>query len=415
MKCHRISRIGAVLVGLAAISAAGCSEGSGSGGGIVVAGGSTASGGAHENGGSTATSASGGASATGGTNVTGGATGTGGVTGSSGTTSAGGATRSGGATSTGGGTATGGATGTGGTRSTGGTSSGGSAAGGAATGGAGSGGRATGGNSSGGSATGGAATGGAGSGGRATGGNSSGGAASGGSATGGSAAGGSTGGPTVPRLTNGTSGVTTRYWDCCRPTCAWLANAQKSGMSSAATACAKDGVTKLPESAGTACGGGTAYQCSWGAPWSVSPTLSYGYAAFNGNTCGKCYQLDFSGKLAGKSMIVQALNTGGIAANQFDLLIPGGGVGANNACTGTASIDQWGNVSGGSTFGGFPSTCGSNMSCITTMCQTAFGGDAGLMAGCDWYTGWFAGTSNPSMVYAQVPCPADITNRSGLK
>jgi hypothetical protein len=153
----------------------------------------------------------------------------------------------------------------------------------------------------------------------------------------------------------------------------------------------------------------------------VGSNLSYGYAAHNGGNCGKCYQLDFTGSgdntgaqtLAGKIMIVQVVNTGGIAANQFDLLIPGGGVGANNACTGSGK--QWGDVSGGSTYGGFLTTCGYNMSCITSMCTAAFGSNSGLMAGCNWFVGWFAAASNPSVKYAEVTCPAELTNKSSLK
>jgi len=187
-------------------------------------------------------------------------------------------------------------------------------------------------------------------------------------------------------------------------------------MSSPATACAKDGTTVLGQNAGSACGGGTAYQCNWGVPWAVSNTLSYGYAAFNGNNCGKCYQLDFTGgKVQGKSMIVQVINVGDMGAGTFDLLIPGGGVGANNACT-AGSNPQWGSGKNpGVRYGGFPSTCGSNMSCITSMCQAAFGNNSALMAGCDWYTGWFGGSSNPGVRYAQVSCPSAITSKSGMR
>jgi len=73
--------------------------------------------------------------------------------------------------------------------------------------------------------------------------------------------------------------------------------------------------------------------CYWGAPWSVSDTLSFGFAAYNGVDCGTCFQIQFTGKgqyndkdpgsvaINGKTMIVQVINIGGIAANQFDLLI----------------------------------------------------------------------------------------------
>ena len=31
------------------------------------------------------------------------------------------------------------------------------------------------------------------------------------------------------------------------------------------------------------------------APWSVSSRLAYGFAAFNGGSCGTCYQIEFTG------------------------------------------------------------------------------------------------------------------------
>jgi hypothetical protein len=246
-------------------------------------------------------------------------------------------------------------------------------------------------------------------------------APTGGASTGGAtttATGGTSTGPTVAPLTNGTDGKTTRYWDCCKPSCGWKANAQQSGKSSPATSCGKDGTSSVGVDTQSICSGGTAYQCNWGAPWQVSSTLSYGYAAYNGNNCGKCYQLDFTGSgdnagaqsLKGKSMIVQAVNIGNIASNQFDLLIPGGGVGANNGCS-----NQWNNADLGSTNGGFLAACGTNTSCVTSMCQTAFGSNSGLMAGCTWFTGWFASANNPGIKYAEVSCPAEITNKSGLK
>ncbi len=96
--------------------------------------------------------------------------------------------------------------------------------------------------------------------------------------------------------------------------------------------------------------GGTAFMCWSGVPWQVGPNLSYGFAAASGGNyrCGRCYQLQFTGGgqqgqnnsvLNGKMMIVQVINNGGVQANQFDLLIPGGGVGEFDACT-----NQWGSI-----------------------------------------------------------------------
>jgi hypothetical protein len=225
-------------------------------------------------------------------------------------------------------------------------------------------------------------------------------------------------------LTNGKDGTTTRYWDCCKPSCGWSANAAQNGKSPTRS-CSIDGTTTVSADTQSACTGGTAYQCFAAAPWAVSDTLAYGFAATGGGnaSCGKCYQLDFTGTgdngnasaLSKKSMIVQAINIGSdVASSQFDLLIPGGGFGIYNACAGSSSTAQWGNVNGGAQYGGFLSTCGTNMSCVTNMCQAAFGNKPALMAGCQWFTTWFNGASNPRIKYAEVPCPAALTAKSGM-
>jgi hypothetical protein len=163
--------------------------------------------------------------------------------------------------------------------------------------------------------------------------------------------------------------------------------------------------------------------CYWGAPWSVSDTLSFGYAAHNGVPCGTCYQLQFTGKghygtnagstaLNGKTMIVQVINIGGIDSNQFDLLIPGGGVGANNACTSGSS--QWGSVDIGAQSGGILTTCKSDKACVDQKCKAAFGDKPLLLAGCSWFSGWFSDADNPEVVYQKITCPSEITDKSGF-
>jgi len=172
----------------------------------------------------------------------------------------------------------------------------------------------------------------------------------------------------------------------------------------------------------SACNNGGAFMCYWGAPWAVSDTLAFGYAAHNGVACGTCFQLDFTGKghyganagaqsLSNKTMIVQVINIGGIESAQFDLLIPGGGVGANNACTGGPS--QWGNVDIGQTNGGILASC-KDKACVTQKCQTAFAGKKQLLDGCAWFTDWFNIADNPEMTFKQIACPSEITQRSGM-
>jgi hypothetical protein len=171
-------------------------------------------------------------------------------------------------------------------------------------------------------------------------------------------------------------------------------------------------------------GGGTAYMCWSGVPWSLDDTLSYGYAAASGSNyaCGRCYQIQFTGTnntngdkkgtptLNGKTMIVQVINNGGVQANQFDLLIPGGGVGALNACS-----TQWGSgVDLGTQYGGWLSECNGSASCVMGKCQSAFSSKPELMAGCNWFLGWFGASNNPDFVYQKIACPSGLTQASGL-
>ena len=118
------------------------------------------------------------------------------------------------------------------------------------------------------------------------------------------------------------SGTTTRYWDCCKPSCAWPGK----GDSGVVGTCDVNDQPLSDSNAKSGCeGGGTAYMCSSQAPWAVSDDLAYGFTAVSGNNpkCCQCWQLTFtSGPISGKKMIVQATNTGGDVGNtQFDLAV----------------------------------------------------------------------------------------------
>jgi len=143
------------------------------------------------------------------------------------------------------------------------------------------------------------------------------------------------------------SGSTTRYWDCCKGSCAWSG---KADVSSPVKMCDKNDQPLADANAASGCQGGDAYMCSDQSPWAVSDTLAYGFAAVSipggseASWCCACYELTFtSTSIAGKKMIVQATNTGAdLAGGQFDLAMPGGGVGIYNGCT-----DEWGAPSSG--------------------------------------------------------------------
>ena len=178
----------------------------------------------------------------------------------------------------------------------------------------------------------------------------------------------------------------------------------------------------------------TRTSCYSFAPWAVSDTLAYGFAAFNASSCGQCYQLQFTGQshngnadpgstsLCGKTMIVQVVNIGNITQGQFDLMIPGGGVGQNTGACPT----QWGVPASmlGDVNGGLLLTCqqqnGSyqaQLSCTKNACASLFtsSNESSLLAGCNWIADWFGGASNPNVLYQPVACPSAITSVSGLQ
>jgi len=124
------------------------------------------------------------------------------------------------------------------------------------------------------------------------------------------------------------SGQTTRYWDCCKPSCGWT---QKTNSGKLIGTCSKSD-QPLNDNGATRSGcdsGGSAFMCSNQSPWAINETVSYGWAAvrISGQTettwCCACYELTFtSGPVAGKKMIVQASNTGGdLGQNHFDLAV----------------------------------------------------------------------------------------------
>ena len=216
---------------------------------------------------------------------------------------------------------------------------------------------------------------------------------------------------------------TTRYWDSCKPSCAWTGNAGGS-PNGVATSCNVNGV-KLSNSAdaANACQqNGPSYTCMGQVPWRVSDNESYGFAASHSNgDCGKCFKLTFTsdgeggtvgGSIINKTMTVMVSNIGGdVGGDQFDLMIPGGGVGIYNALT--TQISQNGgpsNPSLGNQYGGFRAQCGANATCIKNMCDAAFNsaGLADLKAGCYWFIDWFKVANNPIATKQEVSCPAAL-------
>lgn len=180
-----------------------------------------------------------------------------------------------------------------------------------------------------------------------------------------------------------------------------------------------------------ACTGGGGFACYDFAPWAVSEDLAYGFVAFNRGGCGTCYELTFTGEsnsqpddpgskaICGKRMIVQVVNIGGIQGNQFDIMIPGGGVGDFDACS-----RQW-NAGGnlGERYGGLQLACQKNgnndienrKTCTQNACNQLFSRSelSSLKAGCNWSVDWLQTADNPKMRFRQVDCPQELRQKSG--
>jgi uncharacterized repeat protein (TIGR02543 family) len=204
------------------------------------------------------------------------------------------------------------------------------------------------------------------------------------------------------------SGVTTRYWDACKPSCGWNGNISGS-PNGLCKSCDISGAPISGEGGNSSCQNGPAFTCMKQAPWRVDDNLSYGFVANNKVGCGKCVELSFTNTtISGKKMIVMVSNFGNLSGDaHFDIMIPGGGVGDFDALT--RQIQQGGgnNSDMGARYGGFRAKCGANESCIRDMCDKAFGtaGLADLKAGCYWYIDWFKMADNPNVTYREVTCP----------
>ena len=270
-------------------------------------------------------------------------------------------------------------------------------------------------------------------------------------------------------------GWNTRYWDACKPHCSWISNGQEgktdtttqesyvAGMTTARNcnihdvevptftlAAYKDGKEGLnPNWMGytgttSACGAAKekgVFTCTDMAPIQVTENLSYGYVAGTADgKCGKCFHLQYDGHfkdekegnspkathiaLKGKHMIVMASNIGHdvaggeekLPAGQFDLMVPGGGVGAFDAL----SVQVNGqNINWGAGFGGFLSECQNRsncgydgslecyQNCVKDMCDVAFGnsGLPNLLRGCHWFADWYMAADNPTYYIEEVECP----------
>ncbi len=285
-------------------------------------------------------------------------------------------------------------------------------------------------------------------------------------------------------------GVTTRYWDGCRPSCSFIGNIGKPNPWIISRACAKDGTSEIPliylnprsNEWGTyytavPCAKEAdqawprsqtykdwvsdhpdfpkeshAYTCFDMAPHVVNDTLAYAFAATLETTlaCGKCAQLQFNNDwtydskprvthraLKGKTLIVMANNTGTVGENHFDIMIPGGGLGAFDCFSEQIGLPkgsfppQLGRVMGGLLSDCiFPAgedaakygttsdrfTLDTWQKCLSDKCHKAFDGKPkNLLDGCLWHAEWFMAADNPEVEWIEVPCPKYFTDKYNSK
>ncbi|KAF2199334.1 endoglucanase 1 precursor [Delitschia confertaspora ATCC 74209] len=198
--------------------------------------------------------------------------------------------------------------------------------------------------------------------------------------------------------------VTTRFWDCCKPSCAWKAKAR---FSHPVQACGKDEKPLTDITIGTGCNGGSAYACSDQQPWAINDTLSYGFAGLfiQGHVedfwCCACYRLDFTSPLLrGKTLIVQASNTAYdiASANRFSLAIPGGNTTSHDACASQFGVDQ-------TVFGESNSGVQSKDDCANL--------PESLRSGCEWRFDWFRDELYPTTKFTRIVCPKELTQKTG--
>lgn len=235
--------------------------------------------------------------------------------------------------------------------------------------------------------------------------------------------------PKISYINGGASGSgwATRYWDCCKPSCSWP---QNTGYK--ARQCDRSGKNQNNNyDEGSICNGGGASTCLSQIPFTIDgcSDMAFAFAAVpasNGGQCGHCYELTFTGEghysstnantkaIKGKKLIVMASNIGGdVQQGQFDVMIPGGGVGAFNGCNGMG----WG--AQGEQYGGLLSDCeketnyaaGRMASCLKKKCESVFANDAQAKEGCLFLADWMHAAGNPEHTYKEVECPQVLKDK----
>ena len=229
------------------------------------------------------------------------------------------------------------------------------------------------------------------------------------------------------------SGFASRYWDCCKPSCSWTSNA---GAGNEARQCTTSMSLISDYNAASKCDGGPSTTCLSQIPFTIDgcDNLGFAFGAVPGagpNVCGRCFLLEFTGTgkyetkknhrlLANKKLIVMASNIGyDVAGGQFDVMIPGGGVGIFNGCSDILGTNL------GAQYGGLLSDCENQVGyslndddmytqrkeCLINKCNTLFSGKALAKQGCLFLANFLEAAGNPLHTYKEIECPQVLKDR----
>ena len=228
------------------------------------------------------------------------------------------------------------------------------------------------------------------------------------------------------------SGFASRYWDCCKPSCSWTENA---GSGNEARQCDKKMDLIKDYSAKSICEGGPAATCLSQIPFMLDgcDNIGFAFAAVPGETkvCGKCFLLEFTGEgkyeskknhalLKNKKLIVMASNIGyDVSTFQFDVMIPGGGVGIFNGCDDILGTDL------GKQYGGLLSDCEEEVGyggddetiytkrkeCLTNKCKNIFSSNTKAKQGCLFLAEFLEAAGNPLHNFKEIECPDVLKQR----
>jgi len=229
------------------------------------------------------------------------------------------------------------------------------------------------------------------------------------------------------------SGFASRYWDCCKPSCSWTSNA---GAGNEARQCTTSMSLISDYNAASKCDGGPSTTCLSQIPFTIDgcDNLGFAFGAVPGagpNVCGRCFLLEFTGAgkyetkknhrlLANKKLIVMASNIGyDVAGGQFDVMIPGGGVGIFNGCSDILGTNL------GAQYGGLLSDCENQVGyslndddmytqrkeCLINKCNTLFSGKALAKQGCLFLANFLEAAGNPLHTYREIECPQVLKDR----